>query len=158
MPQGDARLSAAQAALDLAKRQVAAAKRALSRYGIDAILALGRAVVIIRTFEDEAEALGNESDLSGFSPAEKIEGNLTHAIILGHIVHCLTPPFKGASQRLLGMVAPTATLRAETLKSWILSVTNSIVEIKLGGKVPLAVICVLPPDIVRVEGEKRLVG
>ena len=31
--------------------------------GIDAILALGRAVIIIRAFEDKAEALGNESDL-----------------------------------------------------------------------------------------------
>jgi hypothetical protein len=30
---------------------------------IDAILALGRAVVVIRAFEDKAEALGNESDL-----------------------------------------------------------------------------------------------
>jgi len=127
------------------------------RYGIDAILALGRAIVVIRTFEDKAEALGNESDLSGFSPAEKIKGNLTHAVILGHVVHCLTPPFKGASQRFLGMVATTTTLRAEALKAWVLSVTDSVVEIKLGGKVPLAVVCMLATDIVRVKGEEGLI-
>ena len=34
-----------------------------NRDGNDAILALGRAVIVIRAFEDKAEALGNESDL-----------------------------------------------------------------------------------------------
>ena len=33
------------------------------RNGINAILALRRAVVVIRAFEDEAEAFGNKSDL-----------------------------------------------------------------------------------------------
>jgi len=36
--------------------------------------------------------------------------------------------------------------------------TNNIVEIKLGSKVPLAVICVLAPDVVRVKDEECLVG
>jgi hypothetical protein len=128
------------------------------RDGIDAILALGRAVVVIRAFEDEAEAFGNKSDLGCFSPAKEVKGYLTHAVILGHIVHCLTPTFEGTSQGLLGMVAATPTLGAKALKTWVLSMTNSIVEIKLGSKVPLAVISVLAPDVVRVKRKECLVG
>lgn len=56
------------------------------------------------------------------------------------------------------MVAAAAALRAEALKTWVLSMTNSIVEIQLGSKVPLAVICMLPPDVVRMKGEECLVG
>ena len=126
--------------------------------GIDAILALGRAVVVIRAFEDKAEALRNEADLRCFSPAKEVKGHLTHAVVLGHVVHCLTPTFEGTSQGFLGMVAATATLRPEALKTWVLSMTNGIVKIKLGSKVPLAVICVLAPDVVRVEGKECLVG
>jgi hypothetical protein len=126
--------------------------------GIDAILALGRAVVVVRAFEDKAEALGNKSDLSRLSPTKEVEGYLAHAVILGHVVHCLTPAFEGTSKRLLGMAAATATLGPEALKTWVLSMTNGIIEIKLGSKVPLAVICVLPPDVVRVKGEECLVG
>jgi hypothetical protein len=126
--------------------------------GIDAILALRRAVVVIRAFEDKAEALGNEADLRCFSPAKQVKGYLTHAVVLRHVIHCLTPTFEGTSQGFLGMVTATATLRPEALKAWVLSMTNGIVEIKLGSKVPLAVICVLAPDVVRVEGEECLVG
>jgi hypothetical protein len=128
------------------------------RYGIDAILALGGAVVIIRTFKDKAEALGNKSNLSGLSPAEKIEGDLTHAVILGHIVHRLAPAFKGTSQRFLRMASAAATFRAKALKTGVLGMTNGVIEIQLGGKVPLAIICVLAPDIIRVEGEECLIG
>jgi hypothetical protein len=35
--------------------------------------------------------------------------------------------------------------------------TDGIVEIELGGKVPLAVVCVLATDVVRVKGEKGLI-
>ena len=35
---------------------------------------------------------------------------------------------------LLGVVASAATLRAEALKTWVLSMTGSIVEVKLGGE------------------------
>ena len=51
-----------------------------------------------RAFEDEAEAFGNKSDLRCFSPAKEVKGYLTHAVILGHVVHCLTPTFEGTSQ------------------------------------------------------------
>ena len=56
------------------------------------------------------------------------------------------------------MVAATPTLEAEALKTWVLSMTNSIVEIKLGSKVLLAVICVLAPDVVRMKRKECLVG
>ena len=56
------------------------------------------------------------------------------------------------------MVAATASLRVEALKTWVLSMTNSIVGIELGSKVPLAVICVQPPDVIHVKCEECLVG
>jgi len=61
--------------------------------GIDAVLAIGGAVVVIGAFENKAEALGHESDLRCFSPAKEIKGYLTHTVVLGHVVHCLTPSF-----------------------------------------------------------------
>jgi hypothetical protein len=61
--------------------------------GIDAVLAIGRAVVIIGTFENKAEVLRYESDLHFFSLAKEIKGYLTHMVVLGHVVHCLTPTF-----------------------------------------------------------------
>jgi len=127
------------------------------RHRVDAGLAFRRAVVVVCTFENKAETLGNESDLSGLSPAQEIKGNLTHAIILGHVVHRLTPAFEGTGQGFLGMIATTTTLRAEALKTGVLSMTDSVVEIKLSSKVPLAIICVLASDVVRMKGEECLI-
>jgi hypothetical protein len=56
------------------------------------------------------------------------------------------------------MDAATAPLRAEALKTWVLSMIDGIVEIELGSKVPLAVICVQPPDVIQLKGEECLVG
>ena len=72
-------------------------------------------------------------------------------VVLGHVVHCLTPTFKGASQGFLRMAAVTAPLGAEALNTWVLSMTDSIIEIELGSQVPLAVICMQPPDVIRVK-------
>jgi hypothetical protein len=57
-------------------------------YGIDAVLAIGRAVVVIGTFENEAEALRHESHLRCPSPTKEIKGYLSHTVVLGHVVHC----------------------------------------------------------------------
>ena len=81
-----------------------------------------------------------------------------HAVVIGHVVHCLTPTFEGASQGCPRMDAATAPLRAEALKTWVLSMIDGIVEIELGSKVPLAVICVQPPDVIHLKGEECLVG
>jgi hypothetical protein len=42
--------------------------------------------------------------------------------------------FEVASQGFLGMAAATAPLRAEALKTWVLSMTDGIVEIELRGR------------------------
>ena len=81
-----------------------------------------------------------------------------HAVVLGHVIHCWTPTFEGASQGFLRIVAATAPLRAEGLKTWVLSMTDGIVKIELDSKVPLAVICVQPPDVIHVKCEECLVG
>ena len=79
-------------------------------HGIDAVLAFGRAIIVVCAFENEAEALRNESDLGSLSPAEEIEGYLSHAVVLGHVVHRLAPAFQGAGQGLFRLIATTAAL------------------------------------------------
>ena len=56
------------------------------------------------------------------------------------------------------MAAATAPLGAEALKTLVLSMTDSIVEIELGSKVPLVVICAQPLDVIRMKCEGYLVG
>ena len=51
-------------------------------HGINAVLAFGRAIIVVRAFENEAETLRNESDLGSLSPAKEIEGYLSHAVVL----------------------------------------------------------------------------
>jgi hypothetical protein len=114
--------------------------------------------VVIHTFEDEAEVFGDKSDLSCLSPAKEIKGYLVHAVILGHVIYCLMLVFKGTREGLLGVAVATATLRAEVLETQILGMANSIIEVKLCSKVPLAIVCVLTTDIVGMEGEKCLIG
>jgi hypothetical protein len=45
----------------------------------------------------------------------------------------------------------------ETLQAWILRLTDSIVEVELSSKVPLAVVGVLTTDIISMESDKGLV-
>ena len=56
-------------------------------------MAIGREVVVISVFENKAEALGHESDLPCFSLVNEVTGNLTYTVVLGHVVHGLTPTF-----------------------------------------------------------------
>jgi hypothetical protein len=140
------------------KRFDDSAKVKAFRDGVDATLALGRTIIVIGTFEDEAEALGDESDLSRLSPTKEVKSYLTHAVILGHVVHCLTPAFEGTGEGFLRMTAAAATLRAEALETGVLGMADGIVKVKLGGKVPFAVVCVLATDIVGMKGKKCLVG
>jgi hypothetical protein len=115
-------------------------------------------IVVIYTFEDEAEAFGNKSDLNCLSPAKEIKGYLVHVVILGHVIYHLTPVFKGTCEGLLRVAAAAATLRAKVLETWILGMANSIIKVKLCSKVPLAIVCVLTTNIVGMEGEKGLIG
>jgi hypothetical protein len=78
--------------------------------GIDAVLAFGGAVIVVRAFENEAETLGDESDLGSLSPAEEIEGYLSHAVVLGHVVHRLAPAFEGGGEGLFRVVSSAAAL------------------------------------------------
>jgi hypothetical protein len=92
--------------------------------GIDKVLASGRAVVVVGAFENKAEALGHESDLRCFSPAKETKGYLSHTVVLGHVIHRLTPTFQGTT-----VVKDFPPLREEAPKSWVSSMTNCVVEI-----------------------------
>ena len=50
--------------------------------GLHAGLALRRRIVVVGALEDEAEALGHEPHLVRLAPAEEVEGELTHAVVL----------------------------------------------------------------------------
>jgi hypothetical protein len=68
---------------------------------VDPVLAFGRSVVVVGTLEDEAQALGHESDLSSFTPTKQIEGDLSKSVILGHVVHGSPPSIGGRVERFL---------------------------------------------------------
>jgi hypothetical protein len=55
------------------------------------------------------------------------------------------------------MVAVTAALRAQALKTCSLSATNGVVAIKPGSRVP-GVICVASHDVARMKSGQGLVG
>ena len=78
------------------------------------------------------------------------------AVVLAH-VHRLTPTFESTSQ-FSEWLRPLPRLKQEALKAWVLSMTDGIVEIEAGSKVPLAVICVQLPNVIHVKCEECLVG
>jgi hypothetical protein len=61
------------------------------RYGLHPVLTFGGSVVVVCTFEDEAETLWYESNLRRFTPTKEEEGDLSESIVLRHIVH-RSPP------------------------------------------------------------------
>lgn len=49
---------------------------------LNAVLALGQAVGVVRALEVEAQTLGDEADMGDLAPAEEEEGDLAEAIVL----------------------------------------------------------------------------
>jgi hypothetical protein len=131
---------------------------------LDPVLALGRSVVVVGALEDEAEALRNESDLGGLTPTEKEERDLPEPVVLAHVVHGGPPSVDSAVERLLrgsrrtlGFLLPAGD-RLDSGEAGVLGGSDSVIEIELGGEVPLSVVGVLSTDVVGVKGEERLVG
>jgi len=114
-------------------------------------------VVVICALEDEAEALGHEANLGGFTPAEQVERDLSQAVILGHVVHGLTPPLERGVKRpvwtYLGLLD-----RLEPFDTWVLDLSYSVIKVELCGEIPFAIVCVWAADIVCMESEESLVG
>ena len=125
--------------------------------GLDSSLTLGGTVIVVCTLEDEAQALGHESDLRGFAPDEEVQSNLAQTIVLGHVVHCLSPAIHGHLQTLLVCVAVFPFRGLEPLQARILDVTDCVIEIQLGGEVPFSVICVFAAYVVCMQGQQGLV-
>ena len=67
---------------------------------VESVLALWRPVIVIRTLEDEAEAFGSEPHLRRFAPAEKVESDLSQAVVLAHVVHSVPPSIMGCGKGL----------------------------------------------------------
>jgi len=55
--------------------------------GLNLVLANRRVEVIVCTLEDETHQFRHETDLVGFTPAKKVESNLSNTVVLRHLVH-----------------------------------------------------------------------
>ena len=128
-------------------------------HGLDAVLALGTPIVVVGALEDEAETFGHEPDLGGFAPAQQPKRDLSHAVVLGHVVHGLTPAIESGIERLLGGVFPAATAlhRLEPLQAGILRLADGIIQVELRSKIPFAVVRVLAANVVGMQSEQCLV-
>ena len=125
---------------------------------IGPVLALRTTVVVVGALEDEAHALGHKTDVTALSPTHKKEGQLTETIIVAHIVHGIPPTVQGAVQGFATRGFDGAAFDAsQPLETRVLGLPNGIIKVKLSGKIPLAIICVLATDIISVKGEKGLV-
>jgi len=133
-------------------------------------LAFGRAVVVIGALEDEANALGQETDLVSFAPDEQIQGNLTRPIVLGHPIHTRLPPILGGFQAVVafqcleslflilgvllsGLLGSLASLSGLAIGLAELHVgeANRIIQVQMGGEVPTAVVGIMTANIVGVQ-------
>jgi hypothetical protein len=126
------------------------------RDGLDSILALGAAIIVVRAFEDEAQALWHEAYVARFAPAEQVQRDLPKPVILAHVVHSIAPSLLRAVEGLRSFGASFDTLKA--LKARVIRLPDSVVKVELGGKVPFAVISMLAADVISVKGQKGLVG
>ena len=64
-------------------------------------LASGRVEVIVRALENEAQALGHETNLVGFTPAKEIQSDLSNSIMLRHLVHTGLPAILGGLETVI---------------------------------------------------------
>ena len=125
---------------------------------IGSVLTLGATVVVVGALEDEAHALGHETDVTTLSPAHEKEGQLAETIIVTHIVHGIPPTVQGAVQRFTACGLNKAALDGtQSLKARVLGLSDGIVEVELSGKIPLAVVCMLAANIIGMKGEEGLI-
>ena len=129
------------------------------RKWVGSVLTLGTTIVVVGALEDEAHALGHETDIATLSPAHQVEGQLTETVIVAHVVHGIPPAVQGAIQRLTACGLDRAALDAsQSCETRVLRLPNSVVKIELGGKVPFTIVCVLTTNVISVEGEEGLIG
>ena len=100
------------------------------------------------------QTLGDEANLGSLSPAKQVERNLSHPVVLAHVVHGLSPSFgsgvDGLDRRTLLDIL-VGFCRAEPSKTGVLSSANGVVKIELNGEIQLAIVGVLTANVVRME-------
>lgn len=130
---------------------------------LDHVLAGGRVEVVVGALEDEAQALGHEADLIRLAPAEQVEGELAHAVVLRHAVHARLPAELGGFQRVvalevlegLGLVLGILlALLVLALPAQALALdvgeADGVVLVEVGGEIPLAVVRIVAANVVGV--------
>jgi len=120
------------------------------------ILTLRTAIIVVGTFEDEAQALWNKANVSCLAPAKKPERDLAEPVILAHPIHGTAPSIQSTIKGLGACICVTLDT-LEPLQTWILRLANSIIKIKLSSKVPLPIIGILTANIIGMDCEKSLV-
>jgi len=122
------------------------------------VLTLGTTIVVVGALEDEAHALGHKTNIATLSPAHEEEGQLTKTIVVAHVVHGIPPAVQGTVQGFAACSLNGAALDApQPLKARVLCLPNGIVKIKLSGKIPFPIVCMLTADVISVEREEGLI-
>jgi hypothetical protein len=94
------------------------------------ILTLRTSVIVVGTFEDEAQTLGYEANIAGFTPTQKIKSKLSEAVVLTHIVHGIAPTVESIVQRLCTLrFDDTTTDALQALKPGVLRLTNGVIKV-----------------------------
>ena len=125
---------------------------------LDPTLTFRTPIVVVRALEDEAQALGNESDLGRLAPTQQVKRDLAQSIVMAHVPHDLPPPCLRA---LEGSVTgePLRTVPGglwaafeglESVEARVLGRPDRVVQVELGGEVPFPVVGVLTADVVCV--------
>src|SRR5690606_20557275 len=70
-------------------------------YWLDLLLAFWTVIVILGTLVDEAQQLRHETDLIGFTPAQKVQRDLANTLMLRHLVHLALPSVFGSLQSII---------------------------------------------------------
>jgi hypothetical protein len=121
-------------------------------YRLHPVLTLWTAVIVVCTFENEAETFWDEAHIASFPPAEQIERNLAETIVLAHVVHGISPAIESAVKRLCAFVLGSLD-SFQTLKPGVLGMADGVIKIELSSEIPFAVVGMLTPDVISVQGE-----
>jgi hypothetical protein len=93
------------------------------------VLALRTPVIVIGTFEDEAQTLGYEANIASFTPTQEIKSKLAEAVVLTHIVHGIAPTVEGIVQRLCTLRFDVTTTALQALKTGVLRLTDGVIKV-----------------------------
>ena len=122
--------------------------------------------VVVRALENKAETFRHEADLVSLTPAEEVKCDVTNAVVLRHAVHASLPSILRGLQTviafeilksfclvLLLLLSLLLALLLATAKGLAICIgkTYGIVEVEVGGKIPLAVVGIIATNVISMK-------